>query len=575
MTRHHVLARSVWYARLTTALGSVALGAALLTLYLLLRSLTAQHTAMPFWDQFAVLTPQEVWRDLFRRHNEHLIVLPRLGFLLDFALVRGSNVVNIASILVIQAAHAALLAWVMAVGSRSGRPFEPAIFGLTLCFAFSALQHENLAWGFQTQFVGVYALASACFAVVMLGGAGGGPIFLACLLGAAAALTMANGIFVLPVATALALLIGRPRRQVLTLAIAALVVVVAFAAGHAQVEGHASPAQALRQPLHVLIYVATYIGVGPVRVFGLPSPLDGAVLPSFFLGVMGLVAASLVGLRVVLPRREVSPAEGTLVGILGFVLASAVMTALGRFTLGYMQATSSRYATPTLLFWCCLLLWVWLQLMKRGLRAALFASAAITGAALLLAFQQTRFLRGLEVHVAARYGAETALIVGVTDTRAFARVSPEPSVVRAAGDVLRAQGLSIFDAPYADWMNRPLEGTLRLLPAGRCDGRLDDVAMHDEGPGRFATAHGWAWDAQELRHISRVVLVDQAGHIVGYGRGPLRRPDVPGGTGAEVAKQRVGWAGHAAAAPGTTLRAFALVGVDAVCRLQGEARLGP
>ena len=152
---------------------AVTLGAAVAVIVPLLASLMALHTAIPFYDQLDLSTPTEIQRNLFKRHNEHLIVLPRLGFLLDFALTRGGNGVNIATIQLIQAAHALLLAWVVAAGrdrdsvcpatAAAGRWPDPLVLGFALCIVFSAQQFENLAWGFQTQFVGVFALATACF----------------------------------------------------------------------------------------------------------------------------------------------------------------------------------------------------------------------------------------------------------------------------------------------------------------------------------------------------------------------------------------------------------------------------
>lgn len=574
--RHHMRWAMVVFA-------AVALGAAVAVIVPLLTSLMALHTAIPFHDQLDLSTPTEIQRDLFKRHNEHVIVLPRLGFLLDFALTRGGNGVNIATIQLIQAAHAVLLAWVVAAGrdrasecpatAAAGRWPDPLVLGFALCIVFSAQQFENLAWGFQTQFVGVFALATACFAALLFGSAGIGATLAVCLLGAAATLTMANGIFILPIAALLALLAGRPWRQVAALAAAGLIVGIVFIGTHVPVPGHSSTSEALRQPWRVVIYLATYIGAGPVRVLRIPSPSWMPILAAAVIGAVGLALAAILGLRALRRRRQVAPGEWVLLGTIGFIVLSAAATAAGRFTLGYGQATSSRYGTPALLFWCALLLWAWLLAGRQGPRRTLATGAAIALVAVLIATQQSRLLRGLEGFVVQRYGAETALVAGVDDEAAFRRIYPAPDIVRRAAERLRAERLSVFAPAYVEWMGRPLASTVRLSAPDRCRGFLDDAVLQGDGPGRYATARGWAWDAVDRRRIDRVLLVDETGRIVGFGRGPLRRSDVPRGTGGAVPDRRVGWAGHAAASGGT-LRAFGLVSSDEVCALQGEIRLG-
>jgi hypothetical protein len=562
------------------ALTAVALGAAVAVVAPLLTSLMALHTAVPLHDQLDLPTAAEIKRDLFKRHNEHLIVLPRLGFLLDLALTRGGNGVNIATIQLIQAAHAVLLAWVVAAGRNvaldwpastgAGRWPDPLALGLALCIVFSAQQFENLGWGFQTQFVGVFTLATACFAVLLFGGTCAGATVGACLLGVVAALTMANGVFVLPIATVLALLAGRPRKQVAALAVAAALVGIGFVATHVTVPGHSSTGDALRQPWRVAIYLATYIGSGPARVLSIPSPGGVPILASAVIGATGLALAAFLGLRALRMRQRVAPGEWVLLGLIGFILLSAAATAAGRFTLGYDQATSSRYGTPGLLFWCALLLWAWILAGRHSPRRTLTTGAAIAAVAVLIAAQQSRLLRELERYVVQRYGAETALVAGVDDEAAFRLIHPVPEIVRRAAERLRAERLSVFAPAYVDWMGRPLNGTVHLLAPERCVGFLDNATIQGVGAGRFASAHGWAWDTEERRRITRVLLADETGHIVGFGRGPLRRSDVPRGTGGSVPDQLVGWAGHAAAAPGATLRAFALISPDSVCALRGE-----
>lgn len=555
------------------ALSAAALGGALLVIATLLRSLWLSHTAMPFMDQLDYWSAEQIGAALFVRHNEHLILLPKLGFMLDFAL-GGSNAVNFATILAIQLAHGLLLGWMLTAGNAEWRRPDVVALGLALAVCFSALQYENLSWGFQTQFVGVYALATACFAVVFLGGTGWIATLAACLLGAAAMLNMANGVFVLPIAATLALLAGRPWRQVLAYAAASLLVAGVFAAGHVSVAQHSSPLDALRMPGSVATYVAVFLGRPIVEILRLPVNVEGqGLFACVAIGGAGLLLAAGLGLRAVLRRHSLSPVEFALLAGIAYVVASALITAAGRHSFGWIQATSPRYGTPALLFWCMLALSLHVILQRRGRWPALAASAALVGVTALLTQQQPRSLAVLEGFIALRYPAETALIAGVEDEDGFRAVYPIPSAMESRVQPLREARASIFASPYAGWMGRPLQSTLRVLPAERCLGSFDSARLLGRAPGQFAAATGWAWDRQERTRLNRVVLVNEAGVIVGFGRGPLRRSDVPAGTGRAVPDTRVGWVGRAAAGPGTTLRAFALAAPDAACPLPGAVTL--
>ena len=554
------------------ALSAAALGAAALSIALLLRGLWLSHTAMPFWDQLEYATADAVRGALFARHNEHLILLPKLGFLLDLQL-GGGNAFNICTILVIQLAHALLLCWIVTVGNAEWRRPDMVALGLALCICFSALQYENLAWGNQTQFAGVYALATACFAVVFLSGTGVMATAAACLLGAAAMLTMANGVLVLPIAAGLALLAGRPWRQVLAYGLASLVLVCFFAAGHVTQGHHSSPIEALLVPWRIAIYVAVYLGKPLSEIMRFPLGADYVgLLPSIVIGGSGLLVAGALGLRAVLARRSIRPVEFVLLAGIAYIVASASVTAAGRHGFGYSQAASPRYATPALLFWGMLLLWLQFFAHRGGKLRALAASAMLLGAASLLTLQQPRSLFMLDQYVASRYPAETALIVGVRDDDAFRLVYPLPEAVESRVQGLRAARLSIFAQPYGDWIGRPLADTLRLLPEGRCLGSFDGATLKGDGPTRFAAVNGWAWDRGQRTRLRRLVLVNEADVIVGFARGPVRRMDVPAGTGGAVPDTRVGWVGHALGGRGTTLRAYGLAEPGAACLIDSARR---
>jgi len=76
---HHCSDRERWTAP-ALSLSAVAPCAASLAAALLMHSPILSHTAMPFMDQFDTATSEHILNELFTRQNEHLILLPRLGF---------------------------------------------------------------------------------------------------------------------------------------------------------------------------------------------------------------------------------------------------------------------------------------------------------------------------------------------------------------------------------------------------------------------------------------------------------------------------------------------------------------
>lgn len=554
-------------------MATVAIGAASFAIVQLVQALMASHSAMPFWDQLEVATPDQIRTQLFRRHNEHLILLPRLGFLADFAFAAGSNVLNVGVILAVQAVHAALLAWI-AVGPQRYRGTAITVaLGLALCWVFSAYQFENLAWGFQTQFVGVFAFATACFALLLLGGTSITATLAACILGAAAMATMANGVLVLPIATLLALLARRPWWQVATIASAALLACLGFRLTHVPTQGHAWALDAVLRPWDLFTFVAVYIGAPLPKLANLSATQLDTVTAAALAGGAGLLIAALLLAAALLRRDRTDAREWVLLGCIVFVILSAAATGAGRVQLGFGQAASSRYGTPALVFWTALLLLIHLHAARQSSGRGTVTLALLTGCAVLTAAAQDRLMRGLEGYVAMRYGAETSLVAGVTDHDALRRVHPNADIVRDQAEVLRTQRLSIFAPAHAGWVGSQLEARVKVLPPGRCRGMIEQSTVGGEGASAFVKASGWAWDAVERQAVTRVLLVDENGRIVGFARGPFRRRDVVRSTGREVSDARVGWEGHAALPPTAMLRAFGLVGRDTACALQGEFRL--
>ncbi len=341
------LALAIWCARL---LAGVAVA------YALYVAIWAYANAVVplYWDQWdnqnAYLAynanPGGWMRWLFALHNEHRITIPRLFFLADVQVFGGSNRFLVFSILAVQG----LCAWlgVRLVGryvSRRGIVF-PLLVGSIALLCFAACQMENLTWGFQIQFVLVFffGLLAFYFGQSPDGNRSAGWMryTLALVAGVAACLSMANGLLVLPVLGAVALLSGGGWGRVLAAwSLGAIMGWWHLSSVQSPLHLEASNAWSMDEVWSMANYLLVYLG-NPVRG---ESLVLGRVL-----ALCALVWNSIVIARLVFGRRK-DPVAWVFVGMILFVVGSGFLTAFGRHDMSMLQATSGRYSTPAVHFW--------------------------------------------------------------------------------------------------------------------------------------------------------------------------------------------------------------------------------
>src|SRR5258707_15127679 len=145
----------------------------------------------------------------------------------------------------------------------------------------------------------------------------------------------------------------------------------------------------------------------------------------------------------------------------------------------------------------------------------------------------------------------TALLAGVNDPVAFGQVYPHPMRVTEQAAKLKSQHLSIFADEWSAWLGTPVTDHLRLGEAARCRGGIDEVVgLANAGRPEWRIS-GWAWDNVGSSAAERIILVDAAGRVVGYGLSGFAPKE--GGLG------RSGWRGHFSAERAVAITAYALV----------------
>ena len=140
----------------------------------------------------------------------------------------------------------------------------------------------------------------------------------------------------------------------------------------------------------------------------------------------------------------------------------------------------------------------------------------------------------------------------MNDPVAFGRVYPHPVRVTEQAAKLKSQHLSVFADEWSAWLGTPVTGHLRLGEAARCRGGIDEV-VRLANPGRPEwRISGWAWDNLRDSAAERIILVDAAGRVVGYGLSGFA-PKEQGGL------RRSGWHGHFSTEGAVAITVYALV----------------
>lgn len=518
------------------------------------------YSPIPFGDQWNAVLPSEYWAQLFDQHNEHRILFPRLFFLVDLLAFDGTNVFNLSSIFAIQMIHAALLLWI----ARGGGLADTALFccaaGAVFGLMFWAYQIENFSWGFQVQFVGVFAAASAAFASLALGPRSWVGIASAIFFGAVAAYSMANGFLAPLLLTLLGWWLRLPWRQVAVLGFTAVLLLALYLRGYHSPAGHTDPIDALRNFHIVVAYALSYLG-GPFSQLILSSTRQpGTIIaePSIALamaiGSIG-VAAFLAMLATELRRRRA--AQGVFLAIMAMGMATSFITGLGRIGFSLEQAFAQRYGTPAMVFWCAALL-CWLSRHGTPPRRRAWAAlllAAVTVAA--VAVNQRAFVQyARDVGVVRRLGA-TAILSGSHDRGDLELLYPWPKVLLTQSAKLRQAKLSVFSEDWAGWRGTRLADHARLEPAQSCTGSIDQIALVESyGPPAWRIS-GWGVHLPDQKTPHRLILTDGLGIVIGYAFSGLPRPDVrqvlP-----DLYSDRVGWRGHVELAADGSVAAWLL-----------------
>lgn len=370
---------------------------------------------------------------LWSQQNEHRILVPRLLIWLDLYAFGGRNISLFLLTFATQTAH--WLLWLFAVRRWSGAPrsvqlMMQGVFGYCL---FCPNQIENFVWAFQFSFVLPFFLATLAFTCILLMDDVKRPqLYLATAIAAPfiAMCNLAGGIIIWPFLLLIAVWRKRSRRELLVLFVIAAGVIGIYYTGYQTPPYHSNPIKSLGNPYAIYRYILTYFGTS--WWFLLPHLARTLAFGGLLLFLF-LIVRSRGGLCGANKFRILLITEGL------FLLATALVTALGRVTLGIGQASSSRYQTPAMLFWASLasLLLLWAhEYSRQRLVTAIQSVLLIVAALSLLGLPE---IYSVNRQRAQRLRAACEVVSsGGRSPRLTERLSDRPELIEKGGALLRS-----------------------------------------------------------------------------------------------------------------------------------------
>ncbi len=496
---------------------------------------------------------------LFAQHNEHRIAVARLFFLVDQKLFHARAIFIFASIFVVQFLQAVLLVALARIAQPDRKTTRLFLGSAAFICVFSAAQYTNFTWSFQIQFVLVYFATTAALAALM-------PLAVdrplrrwrwlsaALVMGVIASYSMANGLFVWPFLLLAGFWFGLRRRELLILACVGAGIWVLYLHGYTTPPQHAS----IRDGFHNLPQSFAY------AMCALGSPLDSFVSSMFSAFSVGgedwrtiwSAAAGLIGFVLALflygwflrNRRQTSRADIVLLHMMLFVVITALLIGLGRGLFPLANSLESRYTTPALLFWFCILFLFASLLRSRAPAGSPLLSFRFAVFVVLLLvvglYQPTRlvYARGAATYLRE---VEAAMSAPVYDQQLWGRIYYNPRALIPTVRYFQTHRLSMFATPRYRWVGDTISAHYRVLAGDRCTGFFDDATVINDAELPGIKLRGWAWDTKLHKIATGVVFADNQGRIAGFGYTGFDRGDVRAAR-PDITSYVTGWTGYLA-----------------------------
>ncbi|HTU45472.1 MAG TPA: hypothetical protein VMF91_10445 [Bryobacteraceae bacterium] len=502
------------------------------TWYQTIHRVVRYYTPLPtfdYWRTAASLRSYQAFdlRILWHQHNEHRIVFPEIVFAADYLLLHGRQVLPLAISFLCYVGSWLVLAWTFARHGSVSKPVRTigiVLAGIIIGWQGSAVVLAD-AFLLQWTLLQLAVLLSLALLARLKETAANTDLAAVIVCAVIATYSSGNGLLLWPVLLAAALLLSIGRRQLLVLAIAAIVSMGMYFIGY-QFVGRISIAKLLTHPGYLLEFIGAYLSMpfGAIKAteFGVTVGLISLALTVFF-------AAAAIRNRLLTSRVGI-----VLFGWYLFMLLTILLTVAGRMNLNdatFSAAKANRYLAGPLVTWAVfILLTLWLS-ARLGWRFVRPYGIAFVIAVLLLAgLPKLRWwLHGSDEEHAKEQMEALAIELGIQDPNVELGVFPDPPAVPFWSKDIREQHFSVFYKPRSKWLGEPASSY----------GRFQQSFIPGEITYEFPVLDGvevagWADESRLRRSRGWILLANESGQIVGFGRklpagfpGALENPRTP------------------------------------------------
>jgi hypothetical protein len=538
------------------------------------------YSPVIFWDQWESVDEAlhsqgwPPWSQLWAQFVEARLVVDRLAGSVDLRFFGGRNVSLLIELYLVPVCVALVLIWMIRrSGQLRGAPLVTAAGFIAFC-ALCPVQIDDFTWSHQVGFVLADLGAVVSFAGAILHSSRvakgdnrwiSGTVALSVFAAFLAECCYVDGLLVWPILVVLGFSLRLPRQTRILIGGLGTAAVAMYFWGYRSPGGvPGSPWESIRHPIDIGRYVITYFATSWDSLL---APRSAGFAVSESLTIVAIVIAIATVVRHLCLRRSTPDLLRTfLAAIMLFTVSAAVITSLGRLSFGVAQAAVSRYQCVALLFWAAVatLILTWAagshprRLVLAGVQAGLLV-LMVASAAQFHSYE--RIAAGRQIRIGRAYAA---VIRNPADVAAASALNPAVALVPVWCDYLRSHNLgpdphelearlprASGPAPIPNWAG------YKVVPKDGCVGYLDGLEPGVQEPG-VVVVTGWAWDREARKPPRNMVFALPDGRVVGFGEMRIPRETV-GAVVRDVTNINTGWEGEATAAPGDTLRAFAVL----------------
>lgn len=480
------------------------------------RRILRYYTPLPVWDYWDIVAHLQRYRAfdlsvLWVQHNEHRIVFPEIVFALDMLLFRGRQIFPICVSALCYMGILAVLGWMLRADQRLSAWLQLAVILLDAIILGWQGSAVFLADTFLLQWTMLQFAVAASLALLTFSKLPASGWYFAASLAFAEVATFSsgNGMLLWPVLALAALALGLGRRRIWVLGGTAAASIFLYFIGY-RFSGSLNLKNFVTYPLYSLEFLGAYLSM---PFGGMKAPLFGVSV-----GLAGMGVAFTLFCIAARKRLLGAPAGVVFFGIYFFDVLTALLVAAGRMDPSdphFQSAEAARYLSLPLVNWAVLVtLLIW---MSGACGWKLFSPARACAAIALLSllgFPKLRWwLQDRDFAFSDRQLATLALRNGILDQNLIEKVFPDPYVALPLIRQLRDDHLSVFADRTRGAIGAPLQS---FFPRWKQPGFGAVTYMHPVASG--VEVMGWADTSRDHENTSDIVLVNEFGVIVGYGK---------------------------------------------------------